>query len=335
MVGYSHMQSDGDGWPVKDDFHEIVLRSSAQCLPMVKFDRELRNYKEGKECIRRLKYSLQQIINRLFNVGLTSSDLRNAPLIGRGTTRIVMPLPLINTQMPPTFQAAMASLQSAMPGFSASTGASRAYPFFASAGLAGFPVSRRAVQANGSLHSTNPFATSLQYTAPRSLATGVSPNALIAPPASCNMNDDCAICQERLKKRGCVALKLCNHVFHSSCIREAFKSKPQCPVCRIPVGAGPQGKSPSGTMTVSSNPIRCSGFQCDTLVISHNIPAAIQLKYHDNPGVIHGSRVAIAYLPNNQEGRDLLKRLKYSFKHGLSFTVGASMTTRLANQCTW
>ena len=47
---------DKDGWPLKDDYHEIVLRSSAQCLPMISFDSRTRGTKEGKKCIKRLVF---------------------------------------------------------------------------------------------------------------------------------------------------------------------------------------------------------------------------------------------------------------------------------------
>jgi hypothetical protein len=72
---------DRDEWPIEDTYHEIVLRSSAQCLPMVKFDRALQHHKEGRQCVQYLQYSLQQIIDRLFNNGMVSSDIRDAPLI--------------------------------------------------------------------------------------------------------------------------------------------------------------------------------------------------------------------------------------------------------------
>ena len=48
----------------------------------------------------------------------------------------------------------------------------------------------------------------------------------------------------------------------------------------------------------------------------------------------HDSKRVTAYLPNNADGQDLLKRLKFAFMHGLSFTVGTSFTTGMADQCT-
>lgn len=105
-------------------------------------------------------------------------------------------------------------------------------------------------------------------------------------------------------------------------------------MCRKVVGE-PQGKSPSGAMTISTCPIPCDGFGDDSIVIHYEIPRAKQLSYHDNPGKPHGAKDATAYLPNNRDGQDLLKRFKYSFMHGLSFAVGTSLTTRAADQCTW
>ncbi len=72
---------DRDAWPAHDTYHEIVLRSSAQCLPMVKFDRALQDHKEGRQCVQYLQDSLQQIMDRIFNKGMVRSDIRDAPFI--------------------------------------------------------------------------------------------------------------------------------------------------------------------------------------------------------------------------------------------------------------
>jgi deltex-like protein len=174
----------------------------------------------------------------------------------------------------------------------------------------------------------------LRYTAPQSLATGVPSNAVTAPPASCNMEQECSICFDRFQNRSCVALSTCHHVFHTDCIQRAFKFTPQCPVCRHPIGAT-QGKSPIGTMAVSIIPSRCSGFHCSSFCITYNIPAGYQRSYHDHPGRKHGGKFATAYLPHNEEGKDVLKRLQFAFKHGLSFTLGPSVSTGLVDQCIW
>ena len=48
-----------------------------------------------------------------------------------------------------------------------------------------------------------------------------------------------------------------------------------------------------------------------------------------------GKTTRTAYLPDNDEGHDLLKRLEYAFAHGLTFEVATSFTTGLANVVTW
>jgi hypothetical protein len=89
-------------------------------------------------------------------------------------------------------------------------------------------------------------------------------------------------------------------------------------------------------MAVSTSQTRCAGFeQYNTISIYYSIPSSTQMSYHDNPGQRQSSKSAIAYLPNNAEGQMLLKRLKHAFMHGLTFTVGTSMTTNIPNQCTW
>ena len=192
--------------------------------------------------------------------------------------------------------------------------------------------------------STSVNRQKLQYDAPQDL----SPNekdTFTSPVQSCVLSENCAICLEALAGSGkCVALKSCKrHVFHHACIKKALKGSSTCPQCRVPVGE-PQGKSPSGTMTISSISRQCSGFEedsvelnklhIDSFEIHYTIPQGLQLSYHDNPGTSHSSKEVTAYLPNNKDGRDLLKRLKYAFMHGLTFTVGASMTTGMSNQCT-
>jgi hypothetical protein len=98
----------------------------------------------------------------------------------------------------------------------------------------------------------------------------------------------------------------------------------------------PQGKSPSGTMSISAaSSIRCSGYQENSIIITYAIKGGAQKSYHDNPGQRQSGKRATAYLPNNADGQNLLKRLKYAFLHGLTFTVGTSATTGIVNQCTW
>lgn len=174
----------------------------------------------------------------------------------------------------------------------------------------------------------------LSYIAPQNLTSGIPADALKAPPANQKETEACVICYEALSKHPCYALNVCSHVFHTHCILEAFNRKPECPVCRRVI-CEPQGKSPSGEMEISIIPGKCVGFSENTIRIIYTLAAGPQKIYHENPLQLHSGKRAVAYLPNNKAGKQLLKRLKYAFLHGLTFTVGTSATSGKINQCTW
>ena len=94
---------------------------------------------------------------------------------------------------------------------------------------------------------------------------------------------------------------------------------------------------PSGTMTISRRATACAGYDISsgTIVIRYDIPSDLQKSYHTNPGQYHDSAHRKAYLPDTDEGRQLLLRLKYAFSHGLTFMVGTSLTTGRTNSVTW
>jgi hypothetical protein len=83
------------------------------------------------------------------------------------------------------------------------------------------------------------------------------------------------------------------------------------------------GSSPSGTMKIEL----LSPTDTDTIQITYDIPSGVQTCYHDNPGRSYTGTTRVAYLPNNDEGHQLLTRLKYAWKHGLIFNIGTSVTT--------
>lgn len=339
-----------NGWPDDEQNHEIVLRSSTQCLPVVRFDRTLREKKKGKEMIRFIKFSLQQIMDRRFNVGHELVDIKDTPFVKPEPMRSLASATSAargsrtRQQMAAANARRAAQTTSAFPsparhgrfllrGFRSSSSSG---PMMPPSSSFAWPPSGPIFGGGGHLGSASSSSTqqTLQYTAPRNLSSGVPKSATTAPESSCNMTDECAICMDQLESRICVALKVCNHVFHTDCVQQAFKAKPQCPICRKSIGE-PQGKSPSGTMSISTSPIKCSGFHAASFVISYNIQSAPQKSYHDNPGTRHNAKYETAYLPNNDDGKALLKRLKYAFMHGLTFTVGVSMTSGAPNCCTW
>lgn len=56
---------------------------------------------------------------------------------------------------------------------------------------------------------------------------------------------------------------------------------------------------------------------------------------HPNPGQRYGPVYRRAYLPDNEEGRQILQLLRRAFQQKLIFTVGQSHTTGAQNVITW
>jgi deltex-like protein len=151
---------------------------------------------------------------------------------------------------------------------------------------------------------------------------------------------ECPICMSSLsnyhQNGPACCLKGCRHSFHQGCIQHALKYASKCPMCRAAVGE-PFGKCPVGTMTIELDPTtQCNGvWSSGTFVLSYDIPGGIQSGCHENPGNRFSGTIRHAYIPNDAPGRDLLKRLKYAFRRGLTFTIGTSLTTGRSNTVIW
>lgn len=150
-----------------------------------------------------------------------------------------------------------------------------------------------------------------------------------------NLPEDCPICLEQLTG-AYVQIKGCGHCFHDNCIKDCLTSDPKCPVCRQYVRE-PQGTCPSGTMQIQQIHEICPGFESSTrsLKIDYSIPEGKQASYHDNPGKKYSGTTRTAFLPNNDDGRQLLTRLKYAWIHGMTFTIGTSLTTGQSDSVVW
>ncbi|CAL8339325.1 unnamed protein product [Merluccius merluccius] len=74
---------------------------------------------------------------------------------------------------------------------------------------------------------------------------------------------------------------------------------------------------------------------CGKIIITYDIYAGIQTAKHPNPGMRHPGTQRCAYLPDNYEGREVLRLLKRAFDQKLIFTVGTSRTSGSNNQVTW
>ena len=181
---------------------------------------------------------------------------------------------------------------------------------------------------------------SLEYVCPDRIDTDtLSIENVTERAAAPDPTSECPICMTELvdisDTNPVVKLSGCGHYYHLDCIRQAIGTSPTCPICRLPVGE-PRGKCPSGTMVISGSSQSCGGFQqCGTIQIRYQLRSGQQKTFHPNPGVRYSGTSRTAYLPDCTEGQDLLKRLKYAWRRGLSFTVGTSLTTGASNVIVW
>lgn len=121
-----------------------------------------------------------------------------------------------------------------------------------------------------------------------------------------------------------ILLENCSdHYFHSECLEMMIgdKTSIKCPNCNKIYGIM-TGDMPPGTMSVKIlKGYKCSGFKCDTIEMSYNFP--------NGTGYTGTSRVG--YLPNNQEGKEILGMFKVAYDRRLLFTIGTSVTTGATN----
>ncbi|XP_076612858.1 E3 ubiquitin-protein ligase DTX3L [Chaetodon auriga] len=152
-------------------------------------------------------------------------------------------------------------------------------------------------------------------------------------PAGDSKEENCPICMDRFTNKK--QLK-CKHEFCEECLENAKKSMgPICPVCKHVFGMV-EGDQPEGHMSWRSVFSHLPGFpDCGTIIITYDIPSGKQRKQHPNPGTPYCGVNRTAYLPDNKEGRDVLRLLKRAFDQRLIFTVGTSRTTGMENQVTW
>ena len=194
--------------------------------------------------------------------------------------------------------------------------------------------------------STVPEAV-VTYEAPLSFSCGLQPIfKTLQRIDACNIqhNDStlCLVCLHPLLEMGVrqreqqalMQTEPCQHTFHGDCIMEYMQRNTNCPTCQTAM----QGKGPSGTMSIRVNDRVCPGFDNNdvkTIELRYEIPSGIQADYHETPSMKFDGARRTAYLPSNEEGRNLLQRLKYAFQHGFTFRIGTSLTSGLAHQTTW
>ncbi|XP_063256988.1 E3 ubiquitin-protein ligase DTX3L [Prinia subflava] len=148
-----------------------------------------------------------------------------------------------------------------------------------------------------------------------------------------NEEDECPICKDRIKNKK--TLEKCKHAFCKICIDKAMTYKQACPVCNTICGVL-TGNQPEGSMSSKILSFPLPGYpNCDTIQIEYIMDGGIQTSSHPNPGQRYGPAHRTAYLPDNEEGREILKLLRRAFDQKLIFTVGQSRTTGEKNVITW
>ncbi|XP_077305891.1 E3 ubiquitin-protein ligase DTX3L-like isoform X2 [Lithobates pipiens] len=145
--------------------------------------------------------------------------------------------------------------------------------------------------------------------------------------------DTCPICQCEIEDK--VILEKCKHAYCRGCLKELTARKPVCAICGDSYGKV-TGDQPDGTMRDTRRDFSLPGYPgCGTIEINYNIPGGTQKENHPSPGRHFSGASRTAFLPDNQEGREILRLLRRAFDQKLIFTVGESRTSGLTDTVTW
>ncbi|NWV12312.1 DTX3L ligase, partial [Ptilonorhynchus violaceus] len=145
--------------------------------------------------------------------------------------------------------------------------------------------------------------------------------------------DECPICMDTIENKE--TLQKCKHAFCKSCIDKAMAHKKACPVCNTIYGVM-TGDQPEGTMSTRTMYLSLPGYpHCYTIEIEYAMQGGIQTSNHPNPGQRYGPTKRRAYLPDNEEGREILQLLRRAFDQKLIFTVGQSRSSGAQDVITW
>jgi len=151
-----------------------------------------------------------------------------------------------------------------------------------------------------------------------------------------NKDENCPICLESFEGNGPVkGTGVCRHVFHAKCLDKLLEHDNKCAVCRVII-VKKFGPCPDGTMMPEFALTSLPGhYDCGTIIIHYIIPDGIQGPQHPNPGFPFCGAKRVAYLPNNDEGTNVLKLLQKAWEMKLTFRIGTSLTTGQTNCVTW
>jgi len=134
------------------------------------------------------------------------------------------------------------------------------------------------------------------------------------------------------KEMNVVILSKCsNHFFHKECVERLMDKQTgfKCPLCDTIYGIL-TGDMPDGKMSDKVRSFNCAGYpDYSTIEIVYTFPDG------EKDGVKYKGTVRKTYLPNNEEGKEVLSLLKIAFERKLTFTIGRSLTTGINCAITW
>eukprot|EP00040_Diaphanoeca_grandis_P033463 m.205179 g.205179 ORF g.205179 m.205179 type:complete len:401 (+) comp32907_c1_seq1:204-1406(+) len=148
-------------------------------------------------------------------------------------------------------------------------------------------------------------------------------------------SNTCAICLGPLadiEDEGiAIVLEGCsNHGFHIGCAKDCTDphGSLKCPNCGVVSGAPKIGNQPQdGTMYTKVIHGSLQGFPGTKIIqIDYSFKNGIQGPEHPSPGQPYQGTRRIAYLPDDDDGQDILRMLKIAWERRLIFQVDESMT---------
>lgn len=148
-----------------------------------------------------------------------------------------------------------------------------------------------------------------------------------------SVEENCPICLDTLSEMQTTLP--CLHTFCKACLDLWLKDNNRCPICKTCVQKL-IGNQPDGSMSIYKDQFPLPGYEkCGTIIIHYYFPPGFQGSQHPNPGVQYSGTNREAYLPDNQEGNEVLNLLRMAWDQKLLFTVGQSLTTGMDNSIIW
>ena len=123
---------------------------------------------------------------------------------------------------------------------------------------------------------------------------------------------------------------VCDHSFHLDCLKQWIATNPICPLCREPmvILTGYQPDTEGSRIVINNSPNSLPGFECSTIVIRFEIVGGVQGILQPLPGEKFQDFVFETYLPNNSEGKEVLRLLKIAWDRKLLFRIGYNPQTK-------